>query len=517
MASPSLDDRFRVLHGLETTCCMSRTPSCTLADEMATHAAPVPDTVGAHVSRVPRSCRTRTVLLLLAGDVVAWGLAGLAGIGIAGRLGVTLGDVDLALALLGLALAPFAYGGVGLYPAAGVNRVDELRRLTKATSGVWLVLVAAAALGHGYAKATPLALTWAFALATVPLGRAVVRHVWGSRAWFGVPVVILGAGQAGGLVVRRLQQLRSHLYRPVAAFDDDPTLWGGQLHGVPIVGPLADAPSYVERGVRHAIVAMPSLRAQKLMPLLRELARAFPSVILLPEFGAAASVGVQPRTLGGLSAFQIHHALLRRRNLVLKRALDLVALVPAALIAGPVVALAALAVRAVSPGSPFYAQEREGRCGRTFRMWKLRTMHHDADELLRRHLETDPEAAAEWATRYKLSRDPRILPVVGSLLRKTSLDELPQLWNIARGEMSFVGPRPFPAYHLDAFGPEFRELRRRVLPGLTGLWQVTARADADLALQEELDTVYIANWSVWMDVYLFARTPWSVLRGSGAY
>jgi lipopolysaccharide/colanic/teichoic acid biosynthesis glycosyltransferase len=192
-------------------------------------------------------------------------------------------------------------------------------------------------------------------------------------------------------------------------------------------------------------------------------------------------------------------------------------LVPLGLIAAPIVVIAALWVRRISPGNPFYAQEREGRGGRTFRMWKLRTMHHDADALLERHLAEHPVAAAEWAERFKLVRDPRILPGIGHLLRKSSLDELPQLWNILRGEMSFVGPRPFPEYHLNAFDERFRSLRREVLPGLTGLWQVVARADSDLALQQELDTLYIANWSVWMDVYLLARTPWTVLRGAGAY
>jgi len=156
----------------------------------------------------------------------------------------------------------------------------------------------------------------------------------------------------------------------------------------------------------------------------------------------------------------------------MKCALDLLLLVPLRLIAAPIVLLAALAVRAVSPGNPFHHRDREGKAGRGFRMWTLRTMYLEADALL---------------------------------------------WKVARGEMSFVGPRPFPDYHLDAFDERFRSLRREVLPGLTGLWQVVARADSDLALQEELDTLYIANWSLWMDVYLIARTPWSVLRGDGAY
>lgn len=200
-----------------------------------------------------------------------------------------------------------------------------------------------------------------------------------------------------------------------------------------------------------------------------------------------------------------------------KRGLDLAlgaALLCAAL---PLVALAAALVRVASPGPALFRQPREGLDGRPFVMWKIRTMRVDAQEALALHLASSPEAEEEWTRYRRLARDPRVIPGIGRLLRRTSLDELPQLWNVVRGEMSLVGPRPLELEVLERFDPAHRRLRRTVRPGITGLWQVSGRSETDMDEVQRMDAAYLREWSLLLDLKILCRTPWAVLSGRGAY
>lgn len=193
-----------------------------------------------------------------------------------------------------------------------------------------------------------------------------------------------------------------------------------------------------------------------------------------------------------------------------KRWLDLSAVILSGIIVGPLVFLLALAV-AMDGSAPFYWSDRVGRGGRTFRMLKLRTMVPNADRLLEHYLSRNPEARLEWNSTQKLKSDPRITRI-GRLLRKTSLDELPQLWNVLIGDMSLVGPRPMmPSQRTLYSGMAYYALR----PGITGPWQVSERNEGEFSRRAEFDREYEADLSLLTDLKLLIATTRVVVRGTG--
>ena len=225
-----------------------------------------------------------------------------------------------------------------------------------------------------------------------------------------------------------------------------------------------------------------------------------------PEFGTpgSSSVAVRPAT-----ALRMVGRPGLYRNAV-KRMLDVTAVAMAAPLVVPVVFAVAVAVSR-DGGSPFYSQMRVGKNGRRFRMWKLRSMVPDADERMAAHLEADPKARKEWELTQKLRNDPRITRI-GRLIRKTSLDELPQLWNVLKGDMSLVGPRPMMTCQEALYpGTAYYLLR----PGCTGYWQTSARNETTFEARAEFDAAYEAELSLWTDVKVLLKTVGVILRGTG--
>jgi len=202
-------------------------------------------------------------------------------------------------------------------------------------------------------------------------------------------------------------------------------------------------------------------------------------------------------------------------NLWVKRFVDIFVVIVGGLLVLPWLLLVALLVKLSSPGPVLYKHRRLGKGGKAFYAWKFRSMAVDANERLEKLLASDPELKKEWEANRKLKNDPRVTRL-GAFLRRTSIDEFPQLVNILKGEMSLVGPRPITEGEVEKYGGNFDWIFS-VKPGLTGLWQVSGRSEKDYDSRVSYDTYYLQSWSIWLDIWVIYKTFGVVLKGRGAY
>jgi Undecaprenyl-phosphate galactose phosphotransferase WbaP len=345
-------------------------------------------------------------------------------------------------------------------------------------------------------------------------GETFMRNILIRLRLWGGKTAIVGSRVRSEQVARQLLDQPELGLQPVGfvEIDSDEGL-ATPMSVLPCLGTIADLQRI--SGEVDLIIFGSTSAATALAPDLRQRLRVR-QIALVDEARNVQSLWVQTRALGESVGVELRHDYYSHYNRWMKRALDLLIAVPAFILTAPAVAISALAIKLVDPGPAFYFQDRVGLAGTTVPVCKLRTMYCDAQRRLEEHLTNNPEAYEEWQRFFKLTNDPRILPVVGNFIRRTSLDELPQLWNVIRGSMSLVGPRPFPAYHVNAFDEAFRPVRASVQPGLSGLWQVGARSAGDLSIQRAQDLFYILNRSIWLDLYILLETPIAVMTRRGA-
>ena len=399
------------------------------------------------------------------------------------------------------------------YPGISVNPVAEIRRITLANASAFLFIAVALALHHATVLPQLICLSACVGTSVVILGmRALTRQIGSRFNWWGYPIVLFGGGPVALSVLRKLTSQPRLGLRPVAVVADQ--LADGEIEGLRVFG-TEYLDQIASSGVRHAVVAAPELSQSQFAEMIERCGNAFPHLILIPDTDFIWKAGAYTRDLMGILGLQIRNNLLDSGSRIAKRAIDLTSSILLTLFLLPLMAIIS-ALIAVESGFPvFYFQERLGRGGRTFHMWKFRTMAQNSTEVLDRCLASSPELRQEWTEYQKLRNDPRITRV-GRVLRRTSLDELPQLWNIIKGEMSLVGPRPYLEVQLAQHQAAY-SVYVKATPGLTGLWQVSGRNRTTMAERVAFDTYYVRNWSVWMDVHLLAKTVCTVLTGDGAY
>jgi Undecaprenyl-phosphate galactose phosphotransferase WbaP len=412
------------------------------------------------------------------------------------------------------------YAAVGLYSGAALSPPEELRRATFSSAFLFPTIVVLSASWRGPSRyITPtLFVALIASIILVPLCRALLRQCLANKPWWGYPTVIFGDGETATLMARTLVSEPGFGLRLVAVFDKTQSGTHSELGDqVTVLPDLAHAAA-VARNLNspYAVIAMPSTQPDDLMEMIEEhISPYFARILLIPNLFRWSSLWIKPKSFGDILGLEVVQQSALPERLVSKRVLDLLFSVTALVILSPVLAAIALAIRLESHGPAIFGHTRIGQNGRAFKAWKFRTMVVNGDEVLEEHLRKNPAARAEWERDHKLRKDPRVTRV-GAFLRKTSLDELPQLWNVLVSDMSLVGPRPIVEAEIPKYGNSF-SLYTRVKGGVTGLWQVSGRNDVAYEERVKLDSFYVRNWSVWLDLCILYRTIGTVLFRSGAY
>jgi len=412
-----------------------------------------------------------------------------------------------------LALLPLiiAYGLGALYSEIWVHPAIEFRQLTHITTLGML----AAAVGGALAWPFPLwcVAAWVGALVLVPLFRTVARAGCVNRSWWGYPTLVIGSGESAADVARMLLEAPRSGLRPVLITDPDRKCRTSAL-------PVMNDPSVLDSmlrdlGICHAVVSLPDFTSARLAETLDRYSGIVPHLMVLSDTTTLPTLLGSTRCVGRLSGIEVRNGLLLAALQGFKRCFDLAVALGALAVSLPLLLVIAIGIKLTSRGPVLFAHTRIGRHGRRFKAWKFRTMHPNGDAILRDYLERVATAQEEWTRDRKLRHDPRVTRF-GALLRKLSLDELPQIWNVLRGDMSVVGPRPIVESEVALYGDVFR-LYTKVKPGITGLWQVSGRTNLSYDDRVLLDQFYIRHWSPWLDVYILAKTVVALLNRDGAY
>jgi Undecaprenyl-phosphate galactose phosphotransferase WbaP len=401
----------------------------------------------------------------------------------------------------------------GLFPGWGLSPVEQVRRTTRAVLIAFLLSTTVLYFtnaGNGWARIA-LLISGVLAVLSVLLVRWAMRRFLLRFGVWGEEVVVLGAGVTGAALIRNLISSPSFGLRPVMVLDDDPSLYGTSILGVPVVGPVQLAVNES----RAVFVAMPSLSREALARLLRGSLAGVQRVFIVPDLVGLESQWVEARAVSGMLTLEVQRHLLRPEAQWTKRFLDVIGSGLGGLLLVPLFLLLAILVRLDSRGPVFFRQPRIGRDGRVFQVLKFRTMRVDAELALEQFLLSHPDLRLEWDRDQKLRVDPRVTRL-GLWLRRSSLDELPQLWNVFCGEMSLVGPRPIVASEVERYG-EWFEMYTRVSPGMAGLWQVSGRNAVSYDERVQMDVNYIRNWSVWLDLVILAKLPAAIVSSRGAF
>jgi len=497
------------------------------ADAARADAAPAVPVFDESPAGAAREVGNRRALVTLAADVVALDLSMLLAllalplVSHGPLVGRALGEFSevrppfVAIALI-VPWTIFVLYGYGLYRSSARNIngwvVSEgLRGLTALSVAAWSALVIMLVVDGSTDSLGFIAVYWACAALIVPTTRTIARAVFWRSSHLSERTLIVGAGAVGHLLAEKIAKHPEYNIRLVGFLDDgEPVGHIGQT--VPVIGPLDQLDRALgDYEVTRVIIAFSRARHQQILEVVRTCADRGVRVNIVPRLFEILSSQTAMDDVEGIPLLDVAQVELSRFNVVVKRIFDLIVGGLLTLVLLPVMGALALAIKIDSRGPVFFRQERMGRGGKVFRIFKLRSMHVNAEQR-RGELDAHNEYSGPM---FKMKADPRVTRV-GAFLRAWSLDEMPQLFNVLKGEMSLIGPRPLWVDEA-ARCRGWTKKRLDITPGITGLWQVTGRNDIPFDEMVKLDYMYVTGWTLSWDIKLLIETVPAVLSKRGAY
>ena len=410
-----------------------------------------------------------------------------------------------------------SYWMSGLYSQPALSQPEDLERGTACSCCIFLSLAASTlSMRRGSKFFTfTLAICIVANVILMPLFRELARHLFSRTRGWGYQAVIFGSGDEACALIERSRRQKEGGLHPVAVVDPDPSQ-GPFVCGLPITRSIKRAGRLLDKSSpAYGLLTVSAASSEEIVRLLKSPeATIFSRIVLISNPSAMSSLWAMPLSPRHTLSLSTRSRLNGLSYRVAKRAFDLC--MSGALLLGllPILTLIAILTKLTSPGPIFFGHERIGKQGKTFKTWKFRTMHVNSRETLDSWILENPAAREEWARSGKLQNDPRVT-AIGKFLRSTSLDELPQLWNVLRGDMSLVGPRPIVEEEIERYGEDY-EVFSRAQGGVTGLWQVSGRSSTSYSERVMLDSFYVQNWSIWLDLAIIIRTFGAVLLRKGA-
>lgn len=399
----------------------------------------------------------------------------------------------------------------GLYPGIMISPAEEVKRITLLIIFCFVGIVVSIIVEDNEEK---LAVILAFILAvpiamfSLPTAREIARRFFGRFSWWGVPAVMYCTGDSGNAIIARLLK-RPDLGNKPAVIINSLATGPYEYNGIPVFPPSDEIHQLIKK-LEIKVAILCNYKGDLHYKIMN-----YRYLITVPKEQHIFAGSVQLKDFAGILGFCSTHHLTRKSNLFFRRMVELILLLLLFPFVLPIMIVVSVLIKITSPGPIFYGHPRIGKNRKPLKCWKFRSMYIDADAQLEKILATDKKRKAEWERDRKFTDDPRVTPI-GKFLRKTSIDELPQIWNVLVGEMSFVGPRPVTESELARYG-ENVDFILSVKPGISGMWQVSGRSDTGYEERISLDAYYIQNWSIWLDLWIAIKTVWVVFTSRGAY